>query len=156
MLLKVSFVFFSVIRASVPKLLLDYVFSSSSSHHRCFSASSSHHRSFSTSSSLHGSFSDATDPSPEPPEAKIIWEKIYWEACPIFISFFFAVRLVLSHLTLIIVFLCVQWLMLLSTYRPGTWLRKYRHLKPVELFGLLISPLQILHISCHFSPPSLS
>ncbi|KAH0869020.1 hypothetical protein HID58_076042 [Brassica napus] len=50
-----------VIRASVPKLLLDYVFSASSSHHRCFSASSS----------LHRSFSDATDPSPEPPEAKI-------------------------------------------------------------------------------------
>ncbi|KAF3593527.1 hypothetical protein DY000_02024389 [Brassica cretica] len=62
---------FDVIRASVPKLLLDYVFSASSSHHRCFSASSNHHRSFSASSSLHRSFSDATDPSPEPPEAKI-------------------------------------------------------------------------------------
>ena len=81
LLLKVSFVFFSVIRASVPKLLLDYVFSASSSHHRCFSTSSNHHRSFSASSSLHRSFSDATDPSPEPPEAKINWEEICWEAC---------------------------------------------------------------------------
>ncbi|CAN6882172.1 unnamed protein product [Brassica oleracea] len=54
-----------VFDASVPKLLLDYVFSASSSHHRSFSASSSHHRSFSfsASSSLHRSFSDATDPS---------------------------------------------------------------------------------------------
>ncbi|KAH0878868.1 hypothetical protein HID58_066262 [Brassica napus] len=45
--------------ASVPKLLLDYVFSASSSHHRSFSASSSHHRSFS-SSLLHQATTDAS------------------------------------------------------------------------------------------------
>ncbi|WZZ26330.1 hypothetical protein YC2023_009731 [Brassica napus] len=38
-----------MIRASVPKVLLDYVFSASSSYHRSFSPSSSHHRSFSSS-----------------------------------------------------------------------------------------------------------
>jgi len=76
---------------------------------------------------------------------------------PIFISFFFAVRCLYVYTQ---VFYCF-WLLLsmcslMFVYRSGIWPRKSHHLKPGELFGLLIWPPQIPLISCHSSLQWLS